>query len=239
MPEQKKRKRFTVRDVKSFCGWKKLEMLVKAGHFPRERALVTCAFLTGGRIAEVRLLQRKHFDLEKDDAYIIVRDMPRVKSYKKIKEMVKFRCVSHCHKRWDYQPAPMQFLYHGDIEQYVGWLTRPVKEYRTFPINREEPIVPVLTSYLERFDDDPEALLFPIKYQTAYWICRRLGGRVGLHTPPHWFRAQRASQLAYDYGFTEHDLIEFFGWRDYATAFHYARKGYKGLARKMIAPKKV
>jgi len=227
-----KRKRFTVRDVKQFAGWKAMEMLVEAGLNRRHRALLSAAFLTGGRIGEVLLLRRKHFILEQDGAYIIVRDMPRLKAYRKLKPKVKWRCATHCKKRWDVQPNPFQFLYH-DIEQYVGWETKSIPEYRTFPINRGEPLVKYLVPYLENMTD-PEEKLFSYRYDYAYQIATRLGKRVGLHTPPHWFRAQRASQLAFEYGFNEHDLIEFFSWKDYSTAFHYARKGYKGLAKKMV-----
>jgi len=51
----------------------------------------------------------------------------------------------------------------------------------------------------------------------------------------HWFRAQRASELRSDYGFTEADLMEYFGWLDYNTALHYSRLGASNLAKKMRA----
>lgn len=51
----------------------------------------------------------------------------------------------------------------------------------------------------------------------------------------HWFRAQRACQLAFDYGFDRGDLEEFFSWKERreSMAQRYASLGWKGLARRM------
>jgi len=56
-----------------------------------------------------------------------------------------------------------------------------------------------------------------------------------IHLWQHWFRSQRASQLRSEYGFSEADLMEFFGWLDYGTALHYSRLGASNLAKKMRA----
>lgn len=50
---------------------------------------------------------------------------------------------------------------------------------------------------------------------------------------PHWFRAQRASQLVADYGFEVMDLVDFFRWEKSDVALTYARRGWRGLASKM------
>lgn len=212
-----------------------MKKVIDGGRTARIRALAASAFLTGGRISEVLQLQREHFLLDSDDQYIIVRSMPRVKCYRKVKLMVKYRCDGHCKMRWGVEPSPMMWLYHDDkIVEYAGWETRPVLEHRTFPIHRGEYGVKELTNYVDTLGEST-TFLFPFRYGSAYDQLTRIGKRVGdVHTPPHWFRAQRASQLAFDYGFSEHDLVEFFKWKNYETAFHYASKGYKGLAAKMV-----
>jgi len=69
-------------------------------------------------------------------------------------------------------------------------------------------------------------------------VKRRLGyvnrrGQEMAHLFVHWFRAQRASQLVFDYNFELLDLLDFFSWEKHETALKYARMGWKGLANKM------
>lgn len=228
-----KKKRWSVKEVKEFCGWESLKMVVQAGRTQRDRALLSGLFLTGGRISEVLKLQVDHFKLNLDDTYIIVQTMPRVKAYRKIGPTQKWKCQGHCSMRWNMEPTDEQRKIHGEVVRYDGWFTTPSEEYRTFPIHRSEPVTGHLLKYLGRFDN-PGVYLFNIKYPRAYEIAVEAGQHCNIHTPPHWFRAQRASQLAFEYGFTEQDLVEFFKWQDYRTAFHYASKGYKGLTAKMV-----
>jgi hypothetical protein len=43
--------------------------------------------------------------------------------------------------------------------------------------------------------------------------------------------------LVSDYGYEAVDLIDYFSWEKYETALHYAKKGWRGLAAKMLPAK--
>ncbi len=107
------------------------------------------------------------------------------------------------------------------------WITEKQTTQRCFPINLTEPLIPELFSYMQ----GRAGRLFDITRIRAYQVITRTDPRIY----PHWFRAQRASQLAYEYGFDVHDLMDFFGWLNVGTAIHYSRMGWKGLAAKMLA----
>ncbi len=116
----------------------------------------------------------------------------------------------------------------GLIEMANGkkkWRTKKEIGYRTFPIRIDEPLVKYFVNYV----DAKKKNIFKIGRIRAYQIITELEPDIY----PHWFRSQRASQLAFEYGFQEHDLIEYFMWRNYLTAFRYSRMGWKGLASKM------
>lgn len=98
---------------------------------------------------------------------------------------------------------------------------------RTFPIKRGDPLWPILESWIK--PHKPDDLLFNLSRSKAFVMIRGLGR--GLY--PHWFRAQRASQLALEYGWDVSDLSEFFAWKHFPTALRYAHRGYKGLAERM------
>ena len=108
----------------------------------------------------------------------------------------------------------------------MKWITKRKIAYRTFPIHMKEPLCDPLLRYIEGI---AEGKLFHMSRIQAYRIVRRLDKNIF----PHWFRAQRASQLALEYGFDVHDLIDFFSWKSLQTAIHYSRMGWKGLANKM------
>lgn len=228
-------KRWTTKEVTEFCGWDFLKMMVEAGATKRDRALIAGAFLTGGRISEVLSLRREHFVLDEDEQYIVVRAMPRVKCFEKVSACRKWKCANHCKVRWNQQPSQKLYEKHGEITEYPGWITRPVPEYRTFPIPKSEPLVEEFLEYLHRFDEWGEKPIYNIKRFRAYQILTGIGETLGARTPPHWFRAQRASQLAYEYAFDVSDLLEFFRWQDLKMAVHYASKGYRVLAKKMVS----
>ena len=106
------------------------------------------------------------------------------------------------------------------------WKTERKNAYRTFPIHMSEPLCEPFLRHIKECGSD---LLFRISRIQAYRIVRSLDENIF----PHWFRAQRASQLALEYGFDVHDLIDFFNWKSLQTATHYSHMGWKGLANKM------
>ena len=179
----------------------------------RDQALIAALFLTGGRVSEVVPLRKNNFSLQGEPDAIIVTDMPREKSFRKVGEYVE-----NGKKRW---------------------ITEKVEATRRdFPILKNEALVPILTSWLEETED----YLFtsPAKHRThltrvrAYQIVTDLGERCGEKIWPHWFRSQRASQLASEYGFELHALIDFFDWKDVETALTYSRLGAKRLTALMV-----
>ena len=190
----------------------------------RDQALVAACFELGGRISEVLQLRREMFTVKPDR--LVVEGMPIVKRYKKEREIVQL---------WEGEAEPSG----PDAEKwhwshkYDNWVrrryvTKPVFAQRNvLEIPLFEPLVPYLVSWLDEIDD----WLFPsyakdkrgpMTSTRAYQILRRLGERVGLvkydgrlvnqHITPHWFRAQRASQLASEYGWRQFRLKQFFGW---------------------------
>jgi len=106
------------------------------------------------------------------------------------------------------------------------WLTRRRKVYRTIPLPKSERLVPPLVEYVRWVG---RGRLFPFGRQHAHRIVTRIDPKVH----PHWFRAQRATQLVVEYGFDVVHLQQFFGWQKPESAIHYTRLGWKGLARMM------
>jgi len=62
---------------------------------------------------------------------------------------------------------------------------------------------------------------------------RDVGSRVGLRISDHWFRAQRACQLASEYGFRDAELRRFFLWKNVETIAKYAKLALEDLEEKM------
>ncbi|MEA2089532.1 MAG: hypothetical protein U9O89_02075 [Thermoproteota archaeon] len=125
-----------------------------------------------------------------------------------------------------------------------SWKTDPVFTTRgIFTVRRFEPLAPVMISWIEKRSD----YVFPSKSSRnkllylsrtrAYQILRDLGRRVGIHLYSHWFRAQRASQLASEYGFREHELLRWFSWKRYETAMRYSKLSWRDLDAKMMPDK--
>jgi len=113
-----------------------------------------------------------------------------------------------------------------DIKGRKRWETEKKKATRTFPIHLKEPLCVFLLEYIKKLGTDR---LFNISRIQVYRLIRELDSNIF----PHWFRAQRASQLALEYGFDIHDLIDFFNWKNIQIATHYSHMGWKGLANKM------
>jgi len=192
------------RDVDEFCGWERLMSIISRAPTQQDRALIATLFLTGGRVSEVLSLKRSNFDLSNKE-FIVVKKMPVEKRFKVM----------------DKVPDPSK-------KSGYRWLTKKLNYDRTFPINRKEPPVPILLDWLGRFKGDEK--LFDTDRTKVFLMLRRLGPDIY----PHWFRAQRASQLAVDYeDYDVYTLMDFFKWKDAKTAMKYSKLGWKGLARKM------
>ena len=235
---QNKYYRLNVKDyVEGFCGWKPLKELVGNVESERDQAFITDLFLTGGRVTEVLGLKHQNFDVREAERVIIVRGMKLLKRYKKLSETV-------------------------DPEGKKHWTTQNLLKVRKpFPIVLMEPLTPILLQWLNRTEEllfpSLYKIGFPLSRFWAYKLIRRLDKAISnnlredlglnkpfikegkkisdrLHLWLHWFRSQRASQLVSDYGYEVIDLVDYFSWERYDTALTYARKGWRGLASKML-----
>lgn len=220
--------------VLEFCGWEPLAELIKYAGSPRNEMYLTCLIKTGGRAGEVLSLTTENFSLNNRTKTIIVSNMKLEKRWKKIKN-----------------PDG------SATRQHIEAVRKP------FPILQEEPLSKELTDFLQAcnrstlfvspyktHDHLTVSWGYKLIRQISNEIPKPLFNRLGLNQPfrdketqatiqdtihlwQHWFRSQRASQLRSEYGFTEADLMEFFGWLDYKTALHYSRLGATNLAKKM------
>lgn len=230
-------------DIEGFCGWPFLLELIKAAPNPFLQGLMATLFETGGRISEVLALRRENILLSLPEMVttvpdvIIVNQMPLLKHFKKTGKRTKWKCADHCLKRWDQQPSQQDYKIHK-VVQYRGWITEPVKDFRTLPIRMDEPLAPILLSWVQTCKTD---LLFPLNRSTAYVRIQKIGAKFdqdipfcNIRTPQvynHWFRSERACQLSFDYGFDDRDLDEFFGWSQPSRP--WSRLNWIRLAKQM------
>ena len=196
------------RDVQSFCGWDFLLELIKACPDMEHKGVIAGLFLTGCRVSELIRLRLDNVSFEYLPKLLLFKDVPVLKRYSR-----------------------------KTGKRYV--------DYRTFPVKYDEPLVPFFVDYYKYMERRGEKLLYPYHRSTIFRMVRTVGYLVNRRVPfsnihssqlyPHWFRAQRASQLKIDYGFDLDALREFFGWkmRNVGVPVIYAKVGWIGLARKM------
>ncbi|MCJ7731591.1 site-specific integrase [Candidatus Bathyarchaeota archaeon] len=208
-------------DVEEFVGWDTLMGLVeeceRSEYKPcpawdmdpfdyrerliiRDQALIAALFLTGGRVSEVVGLRVSNFEVLPLD--IRVKGMAVLKRYKKIDSYL-------------------------DEQGRKRFVTEKITMTRgTFSISRDEPLVPYLLDWIKESED----YLFPspsrnlhLCRQRAYQIVTSIGDRVGVQVWNHWFRSQRASQLATEYSFDIQVLADWFKWSKLDTARIYTK----------------
>lgn len=234
-------------DVEDFCGWDFLMKLFTVTSSNFLQGLMAGIFGTGGRISEVLSLRKNMVLIDLHSDIIVIQNMPLLKRFEKVKgnagNVTKWKCKDHCKKRWNNQPTPEEYKIHNIVE-YVGWITKPIKDYRTFPIRKDELTTPYFIAWYEQVRGDND-LLYPISRSTAFNKIRDIGKRLDMEIPfsnipssqlyVHWWRAQRACQLAFDYGFDDDDLDRFFGWKERRPRMSkkYASRGWIGMARRM------
>ena len=240
--------RLNVRDyVEGWIGWQPLLELIELASQPREQAFLSALFLTGSRVSECLLLRKNMFEVRQKEGLIIVRGMPLLKRYKKLQELNLTNIRGETLKKWITQ--------------------RLEKTRKVFPILMDEPPTPFLLNWLESISEEdgllfpsPYRIGKPLSRFWAYYTIRRLDEAVSpelrqklgldkpfikdgkivkdrLHLWLHFFRSQRACCLVSEYGFQLHDLIDWFSWEHIQTAMDYAKKGWRGLAEKMLRTK--
>lgn len=230
-------------DVEGFCGWSFLLDLVNEADTLLMKGLIATLFETGGRISEVLSLRKWNFETELNPEVVVVKQMPLLKRFEKVGTVKKWKCVKHCDIRWTTKPRPEEYEKHN-IKEYEGWLTKPVRDQRTIPIRVSEPLTEHLMNWLDEVKQGSDRL-FPLHRSAAFVQVRAVGRRLDEDIPlcnirspllyDHWFRSERACQLAFDYGFNRDDMNEFFQWKERrpSMAERYSSLGWIGLARKM------
>ena len=247
MPYNRERakKRWSVELMKvyrQFCGWSTLQKLVDAVevglkgpkgevliHDERERdearAMIATVFETGARICEV-IGQGEHFPGLKCKDIIVLEDRVNVifnieKRYRKKVEVTKYKATDGTFMRWDNEEEAKESG-HPYIA-YRGYITERVIEIRNIVFPKAEPLAPTMIAWAEKvkMEKGEDAKLFNIKYSRAYRIVKAAGEKIGLDFPPHRLRAERATQILQEYGFTDHELTEWFAWESPAIAHKY------------------
>lgn len=221
------------RGVEKFEGWRRIAELVRSAkekgdarkdhNGDRDAAMTSCLFLGGFRVGEgveERFPGGELFSsgLMRDNVKVLEDENPPVILFDNVKTLKAHRKVKG--SDWWEDPATKTGHHYDSVRLPL---------FRTFPIPLDEPedVVQPFLSYVAKA---PEGLpLFPITPTRAYQIIEAVDPSVW----PHWFRAQRAAQLAREYGFKLHDLMEFFQWKEMKTALRYASMGYSALMEKL------
>jgi integrase len=240
MPYQKTvaKKRWTIskmKDYKKFCGWDTLQRLidnVKVGmkgklgetlvkdeqECEEARAIIATTFETGARIAEVlgqdsgelEGLKVSSFDLVGNVKGIVVA-FDIAKRWEKIGELKKFKATDNSRLRWNTEEEARASG--RPYREYDGQITKRVKKVRSITIPREEPLLPVMISWVrEKEHEGKDTKLFSLPYNRFYRILTSAGKKIGEDFPPHRLRAERATQLALQYGCPDSELTEWFEW---------------------------
>lgn len=211
------------KDVKEFCGWPTLKKIVTAAeadsYLPqRDAGFIGACFCTGGRVSEVLGLRAHMVEVYKGctPRLVVVKGMPLLKRYKKIGELVDEKGDKH-------------------------YETEPLTLTRDFCFRSDEPMVKPFAVWVIHALNNNYDWLFPSPVKSgeplsrnwAYWLVTRAGHKLGMELYPHWFRAQRASQLAVDYDLKEASLLEWFQWEKWETAKKYTKLGVAGMAKRM------
>ena len=209
-------------DVKSFCGWNRLNEIVECARgigykADRNVGFISALFECGGRVSETLLLKPSMFTVYKGctPKLIMVENMPLLKRYKKLGDFLDDKGDRH-------------------------YKTERINATRDFSFRADEPLVKPMVEWIIHVLDNKQEWLFPSPYtdkpltrKWAYQFIDKIGAKIGIEIYPHWFRAMRASQFASEYDFREASLLEWFQWEKWETAKKYAKLGPLGLAKKM------
>jgi hypothetical protein len=246
--------------IDEFCGWKALTELINLIPSGIQRSFFVTMFQTGGRALEVLLLKKDNFTVMPDEGIIKITDMRLLKKYKKLDgyldsegknrwhtlKLFKKRKTFTIQRREPFTPILEAHL--ESIKQPEAYLfPSPYSHRRQFKKNHA-------------LDKDLQDVNGKVPYSVvwAYLNIRQVSSlapvslkqKLGLMTPLideetgkvisdeihlwlHWFRSQKACQLANDYNFDAMDLLDYFSWTNIETPIRYAKKGWHSLTEKM------
>jgi integrase len=216
-------------------GWKALEDLLLELKSDRDRAFFLFMFKCGARVGEALALTAENFIPRPVDNVILVRGMKMEKRWIKHKDTGKTETLSNAVRKTF--PILITEQFSDDIIEFTrgkhGLLfpspykdhTRPLTQNWAYKLIRKtsENLMPGLRHDLGLDRPLLDKQGNKVKEQIELWN--------------HYFRSLRASQLKVDYAYSMSQLLEWFSWRDLATATHYAHSGWTGLADQMKNPK--
>lgn len=229
-------------EVRSFCGMQIFYDMIEAAEnkdryspyeYPycseRDKALLSCLFETGGRELEVAMLRKEMFDV--DEEFVIVRDMPLVKRYKRTKLTDKAT---------------------GEVIV----VTKSIKDFRTLTFKRDEPLAEFVVQWIDQVEDylfpSRRNGKFPHLHPTRIYqiiddlslvaghnqqIIDREGNLIMRNGEPvtrgamwpHRIRSERASYLGSVLKWNLEKIMRFFGWKTTEIAMRYAHKSVEDM----------
>jgi len=214
----------------------------------RDKALVVTAFLTGGRIKEVLELKASNFDFLTNEDYIVCSGMLLEKSYtvENLREPVFITLEEYANMSYNNRRVFHLESVEGDevyVKRHITKRNAAQSIRNDFPIFKSDPFVGLLDAWAMQHDNDE--YLFrssdmrregkPITSTRAYQIIMNVGRLCNINAiHPHWFRAQRASQLFKEWNLSWEELKLWFGWKTDVMAQRYARVSVDELALRML-----
>jgi integrase len=220
----------------------------------RDKALIVTSFLTGGRVNEVLDLKVNNFDLTSNDGYIIVRDMllEKVWKYETLDNPVfasvkEYKAMGYKERRY-FNLDEDEGMY---VKDRITKRNTALSIRNDFPIHLDKDkdttlahfVTGILEPWITKYHRNKDEHLFassdsrregkPITGTRAYQIIRIVSVLCNVDIWPHWFRAQRASQLFNEWGLSWEELKLWFAWRTDVMAQRYARISVDELASRM------
>lgn len=230
--------------MKEFAGWDAFDELLKYTQAPVQSRFILALIKTGGRSGEVLQLGKPNFKVNRRDKMLYVKDMRLEKRWGTNKDPVTHKALRLPNGKlstftkidyrkdfpiWLDEPLTKEFLSAIDAVDGTYLFKSPYKKHEFYCVNWGY-------MFLRKITDDLPRPLFNRLGLNQPFRDNRTGIDLAqtIHLWQHYFRAQRASQLRSEYGFTEADLMEYFGWKDYTTALHYSRLGATQLGKKIL-----
>jgi integrase len=204
-------------------------------------------FLTGGRVTEVLNLKKEMFKpgtLPDGTRFVTVKNMLLEKRYKKVGKKYLDEDGNNRFKTEKLIATRMPFSFRIDeplapilldwIEKSPEGLLFPSPYHHKGEKKGERPLTRNWAYKYIRFLDRiiPNSLKEALGMNEPFI---KNGVQVGdsLHLWCHWFRSQRASQLARDYHFDIQELMKYFSWTKVETALRYLHLSPEQFAAKM------
>lgn len=217
--------------VEEFEGWNRIISLVEKGRRVGEGRVPPSGVRDAGLIAELfiggfRAGEASREEFPSEDGHVVTSGV-RKEQVKVIKDSpVPHLLFDNVMALKGHRKIPGSDFWDDPVNKTGHhYLTRRLPVYRMFPVPLSEP-KEVLDAFLEHVDKVKEGQwLFPLTPTRVWQIVKDVDPTVW----PHWFRAQRAAQLAREYKWDLHKISEWFQWKDLKTAARYASMGYGGL----------